>query len=210
MIHRYGEDPKVLGSYDIKSDEMFFYQDMLVKDKRYSDMRLEPRLHIFNELIDDAINDFIEEFGIGAFINHYVYISAKHLLQQKDAPFNRPGWHCDGFMSDDINYIWSDVYPTVFNHSEFNLTQDHSISIAEMGEQALEENNYSHAPKTLVRLNQYNVHRVADVKEAGMRLFIKVTFSRDKFNLRGNTHNYLIDYKWDLRDRALDRNTPQS
>ena len=40
------------------------------------------------------------------------------------------------------------------------------------------------------------------------RTFIKVSFSDQKYNLKGNTHNYLFDYEWDMIDRSVSRNDP--
>ena len=63
---------------------------------------------------------------------------------------------------------------------------------------------------TLVRINQYNVHRVADVTEDGMRAFLKVSFSKDKYDLIGNAINYDLDYNWKMKPRNITRNIPQS
>lgn len=41
--------------------------------------------------------------------------------------FNRMGYHSDGFLTDDINYIWCDNNPTIFNISAFNLTLDENL-----------------------------------------------------------------------------------
>lgn len=209
MKNRYGQLPKVCGIHIVEPIEMFFYQDMLIKDKRFTIPVYENRLNIFKPIIEAAINDFINKFGYEAYLNTYVYLSAKHLFQPIDKPFNRPGWHCDGFMSNDINYVWSNNNPTVFNHGIFSLSQDDSLSIMEMEQQADEKNNLSYANHQLIRLDQFNIHRVADVKEAGMRAFVKVSFSKDKFCLKGNTHNHLLDYDWEMKDRSIERNIPQ-
>ncbi len=210
MKNRYGQLPKVIGEFLANPEEMFFYQDMLIKNKGEALVKYEERLSIFDSIISEAIKDFIKIFGQSTYINHYVFISAKYLFQPKKEPFNRPGWHCDGFMTNDINYVWSNISPTIFNFSEFKLTQDHNKSIIEMQEQALPENNVTYNNNSLVRLDQYNVHRVADVEIPGMRAFLKVSFSKDKYDLKGNTHNYLIDYNWEMKDRNIERNVPQS
>jgi hypothetical protein len=119
------------------------------------------------------------------------------------------GWHCDGFMTDDINYIWYDCDPTIFNTSEFNLTMDDKISIVEMEEQAKENNNIWFPSGSILRLNQYNVHSVAEIKSGHMRTFVKVSFSTDKYNLIGNSHNYKLKYEWDMKPRQIERNIPQ-
>ena len=77
-----------------------------------------------------------------------------------------------------------------------------------MEEQAKLENNYSFPDKTLVRMGR-SVLRVGPYIE-GHRVFVKVTFSQEKFNLLGNSHNYLIDYDWPMRKRRKERNVPCS
>lgn len=210
MKHRYGELPKVIDVIPTLCNEMLFYQDMLIKQKRSTQFLIEPRLDNYNRIIQSAVNDFISIFGIEEYLNTYVYLSAKNLFQPMREPYNRPGWHTDGFMSNDITYIWCDSNPTIFNHSKFTLTQDHVKSILEMEEQANPENNMSYLENTLIRINQYNVHKVADVEEARMRAFVKVSFSRDKFDLIGNTHNYELTYDWQMKPRNQNRNVPQS
>lgn len=207
---KYGQHPKVVATIPIQFKEMMFYQDMLIKKCNSNITTFEKRLKHIGEIISASLKDFIKTFGDEAFNQHYIYLSAKYLFQAKGTSFNRPGWHCDGFMSDDINYVWCDSCPTVFNDSDFNLSQDDSLSMKEMELQALDENNFTYPDYTLLRLNQFVVHRVGDVVKDGMRAFVKVTFSKDKFDLKGNTHNYEIDYNWEMRDRNLSRNIPQN
>jgi len=210
MKNRYGQLPKVVDYIEIQSKEMLFYQDMLIKPIGITECAIEKRLMIYHEIIASAIDDFIDKFGISEYINHHVYISAKNLFQSKGCSYNRMGWHCDGFMSNDVTYIWSDKFPTIFNFSEFRLTQDHEKSMIEMQEQADEKNNMMYDNYTLVRINQFNVHKVADVTENGMRAFVKVSFSKDKYDLIGNAINYDLDYNWDFKPRNITRNIPQS
>lgn len=171
---------------------------------------MESRLDCFKPIIGAACCDFIADFGLNAYGDSYLYITAKNLYQAAGKPFNRPGWHSDGFMTSDINYIWCDRCPTVFNSSKFELTQDDKISIAEMHDQALLINNFQYPGNTLLRLNQFNIHKCADITEEGMRAFVKLSFSGDRYDLIGNSHNYLIDYDWEMNPRSTDRNIPQS
>lgn len=210
MKHHYGELPKVIDSIEVNVKEMMFYQDMLIKHQRSTKFLIEKRLDIFLPIIDSAVSDFIYNYGMERYLNSYVYLSAKHLFQPKQEPFNRPGWHTDGFMSDDITYVWSNKNPTVFNHSQFTLTQDHALSIKEMEGQAKPEKNLTYLENTVLRLTQYNVHKVAEVEHSGMRAFVKVSISKDKFDLIGNTHNYELSYDWEMKPRNIERNVPQS
>jgi len=207
---RYGQLPKVIDVIKCEPTEMMFYQDMPIKLVGETECKVEKRIMPFYEVIATAVNDYIETFGLTDYRKRYVYVSVKNLFQPKGKSYNRDGWHCDGFMSSDVTYIWSDTQPTIFNNGIFNLSQDHSLSIKEMEQQALEENNMSYIDNTLVRMNQYNVHKVGEVVNDGMRAFVKVSFSYDKYDLIGNAKNYELDYNWQMKPRSVNRNVPQS
>ena len=189
--------------------EMMFYQYLPIKmSNSLSTPVYEDRLKYFSRLIQGCEKDFIQNFGLEAYRDHYIYLTVKHQYQLPNCSYNREGWHSDGFMSDDINYIWSNRFGTEFNFSEFNLTQDHNISLKEMEEQALPENNFIYEDQSLLRLDQFNIHRVQKTEEEGMRTFFKLSFSKEKYNLIGNSHNYELDYKWDMLSREVERNHP--
>ena len=204
----YGQKPVVIGRFNTECKEMMFYQDMLIKIEHGPKFHIEERLRVFAPIIERCEKDFIDTFGLFDYFTRYMYLSAKHLFQPANQSYNRPGWHSDGFGSNDINYIWSNKFPTVFNNSVFNLSNDDKLSMNEMAEQALPENDFTYPDDSLIRLDQYNIHRVATNTPAGFRTFVKVTFSRSKFNLLGNTHNYELDYNWQMKPRGIDRNVP--
>lgn len=206
----YGQLPKQLGIYLVDCKEMMFYQYLPIKFVEQTTPNAEERLKCFNEIIGVACCDFIGTYGLDRYVSSYVYLTAKHMFQQKHCSYNRPGYHSDGFMTEDINYIWSNRYGTVFNTSEFILTMDDSGSLLEMEQQAMSENEIVYPDNTLLRLNQYNIHKVADIDVPGMRTFIKLSFSKDKYDLIGNSHNYLFDYNWDMKERKDQRNIPQT
>ena len=209
-VDSYGSLPVNLGIRDVSCNEMMFYQYLPIK---FPDMYypvFEDRLHCFWKIIDSSIFDFIGNFGINKYYNQYIYLTAKHLYQAPDTSFNRFGYHTDGFLTDDINYIWCDKFPTIFNTSNFYLTLDDKISMVEMENQALKSNEFRYIEKSLLRLNQYNVHKVAKINFGTMRTFLKISFSKDKYDLSGNSHNYLLDYEWKMKNRNDSRNIPQS
>lgn len=207
---RYGELPKLVGNYKIEAKEMFFYQYLPIKLVGNTDIKVEHRLSCFNDIIGVICCDFIGEYGLDRFVNSYVYLTAKNMFVAPNCSYNRLGWHSDGFMTEDINYIWSDKLPTVFNTSKFNLTQDDIVSMDEMSVQALPENDFCYNSGDLLRLNQFNIHRVADIETVVLRCFLKLSFSVDKYDLLGNSKNYELDYNWDMKPRKQSRNIPQS
>jgi len=121
---RYGELPTSLGIFKVECKEMMFYQYLPIKMPNSTQPIYEPRLKCFDKLIGAICCDYIGEFGLDNYVNSYVYLTAKFLYQMPNNSFNRMGWHSDGFLTDDINYIWSDKYPTIFNDSNFKLTLD--------------------------------------------------------------------------------------
>ena len=207
---RYGELPKPLGIFEVECNEMMFYQYMPIKLIEQTQPIYEERLRCFDKLIGAICCDYIGEFGLDNYVNSYVYLTAKHLYQMPNCSFNRTGWHSDGFLTDDINYIWSDKYPTIFNRTEFHLPLDDLLSLEEMEKQAMPFHDVKYKENQLLRLNQYNIHKVAPITEIGMRTFLKLSFSKDKYDLIGNSHNYLIDYNWEMKNRKEHRNIPQS
>ncbi len=207
---KYGEKPIELGIHEIECQEMMFYQYLPIKLAGEAFTQYEGRLKCFKNIIRYVYLNYIDSFGFSEYRNSYMYLTAKHLYQLPQTSFNRMGYHSDGFLTEDINYIWSDKFPTIFNKGEFNLTSDDILSMKEMEEQAKIENEVTYPDKTLLRLNQYNIHKVGNVTEGGMRLFLKISFSKDKYDLIGNNHNYELNYNWDMKPRSSERNIPQT
>lgn len=208
----YGQLPLDLGTFELTSvPEMMFVQYLPIKmrDNGLVDMRVPKNLDPFSLVIGAAACAFVGEYGLDKFVDSYIYISAKRMWQDKGNQFNRGGWHCDGFMTDDINYVWSDSAPTVFNRTKLDLTQDDTISMRELEVKTLRQLDMIYPDKSLLRLNQYVIHRVNPSPEAGMRSFIKISFSKDKYDLEGNAHNHLFKYDWKMKPRNIERNIPQ-
>lgn len=207
---RYGELPKELGIFEVECKEMMFYQYLPIKMPNETQPIYEQRLRCFDKLIGAICCDFIGEFGLDNYVSSYVYLTAKFLYQMPNCSFNRTGWHSDGFLTDDINYIWCDKYPTIFNKTDFNLPLNDLLSMEEMEKQAIPFNDVIYKENQLLRLNQFNIHKVAPIEKGGMRTFLKVSISKDKYDLIGNSHNYLLDYDWQMKQRNEVRNMPQS
>lgn len=202
---------KLIGSFDIKFDEYCYYLYMPIKLSGDVSYEIEKRLHPFNNIINVCFSDYIREYGFHYYYDSYIYLTVKHKYQTKTDSINRSGWHIDGYDPDsdfkEINYLWSNTQPTIYNSSSFNLSKDHALSLEQMKEQALPENDYTFPDNSLVRVDDTIVHRVGDIIE-GNRLFVKVTFSDKKFNLLGNTKNPYLNYNWKMYPRDKTRNVP--
>lgn len=200
----YGLPPKVLAKnmhVDLVRDkvEMCFYQ--------YLPIKMAGALENFHIPVQlNWIRQFIQYLEFDPHTD-FIYVSVKHLFVTPNNMGNRPGWHSDGFGSDDVNYIWSDKFPTQFCLQEFTLTEDHTESLKELQRQALDKNIVDYGENAFVRIDRWNIHR-PPVEGTGFRTFLKFSVSKNRYNLQGNSHNYLMDYDWKMIPRAAERNHP--
>jgi len=79
----------------------------------------------------------------------------------------------------------------------------------EMTRQAQEKDNYTYPNYSVLRMDQFSIHKVAEYED-GNRAFIKICVSKDIYRLKGNSINYDLDYNWEYVDRKAERNIPQS
>ena len=199
-LNGYGKCPFVLGTVDIDFTEFMFYLYLPIKlaGSCWNYDNLPSNLAFIRTLLD---NVSVKE-------DDYVYVTAKNMWYESGGTYNREGWHSDGFMTDDINYIWSNGPSTEFITGDFNLSQDHQESLTELSWVGGSRPISSLPPKTLARLDQFVIHRPPPVTKSGMRAFIKISVSKEKYNLKGNSHNHSLDYDWEMWDRKATRNDP--
>lgn len=203
----YGSPPANLGLIDLSPDEMMFWLYCPISLAGKDDVILPPNLEWTWPIVSAVLSDLGDARGVG----DNIYITAKTLHVTPENMGNRPGWHSDGFGTGDLNYIWQDRFPTEFMEPDapFALPDDHTASMQAMCEQE----NYdvaTYSVKHLLRLDQTVIHRVPVVTESGMRSFVKVSVSPDRYALRGNSVNHGLRYDWRLVDRQEDRNHPQT
>lgn len=200
----YGEPPIIVSPYiNVEPSEMCFVQYLPIKMSNIEnlgrDIKIPQNLLWITPLVDLIINDIEEE--------HYLYLTVKHIYVVPNNMGNRPGWHSDGFKTNDLNYIWTDKFSTEFCIKEFNITDDCEISMIEMQQQVNKDNIIVYNEKSLLKLDQYNIHRSPEIG-SGYRTFIKLSLSTERYNLQGNAHNYLFDYHWKMKKRMIERNHP--
>lgn len=202
-VNKYGQEPKVVGN-DLVLDpqEMCFVQYLPIafpkSQGQGAGVYVPENLKWCWPIIHLCMSNTAES---------YIYLTVKHLYVTPSNMGNRPGWHSDGFGTDDINYIWCDKYPTEFCIQDFDITEDCETSLKEMQSQAKVMNVKTYGENNLLRLDKYNIHRTPVCGE-GYRTFVKVSVSKDRYNLKGNAHNYLFDYDWDMVVRSDSRNHP--
>ncbi len=199
----YGTLPADLGLIDLNPTEMMCWLYCPVKSKRLNYVQIPDNLLQFVAILKAVKDDNPQRF-----LSSYVYLTAKTLYVGGSNVGNRPGWHSDGFGTDDVNYIWYDRAPTEFLSGEFELPEGCDESMAEMTRRAEVDETHVYPNKHLLRLDQRVIHRAPEFVEPGMRTFIKVSVSNDKYDLIGNSINHEFAESWPLKEREPKRNHP--
>lgn len=199
----YGSLPTDLGFLDLRVSEMMYWMYCPIATPREG-ITLPPNLQQFRPILDAIL-----AYDYDAFDCRYVYLTAKVIYVSGGNIGNRPGWHADGFGGNDINYIWSDTAPTEFLQDKFTLPDDCADAMAHMEARASAFGHILTYPdKHLLRLTPSVVHRPPVKFAPGMRAFAKVSISRDRYNLEGNSINHDLKERWPLIPRAVERNHP--
>ena len=204
----YGVPPEIIREIKLDLEEFMHYQYLPV----YIPFKISvpQNLQSFIPPLIREINKREKFWSSGMANTHYIYVTAKHRFATPESPLNRPGWHCDGFGTDDINYIWFDKFSTRFAIQDFtDISPDHVESMKNFDEQIEPDKIVEYQPNTLLRLTPYVVHTTPDIPAPGdFRSFIKISISRNKYNLAGNSHNYGLNYDWKMWPREIVRNHP--
>lgn len=217
-----GNPPEDLGLIDLDFDEMLFWMYCPIKVPGWA-FTLPAQLHQFSPIVDMAKTDMVHRASLAGKLPEldaitYVYLTAKTLWVDGKYVGNRPGWHTDGFGTDDINYIWSSRAPT-----EFFVTRE-PVEISDDCDKSMEEMERmfsladwrspdyaaeTYRDKHLLRLDPTVMHRTPVFVQPGMRTFVKVSISKNRYNLRGNAVNHdLPASHWPLIERETSRNHP--
>jgi hypothetical protein len=201
---RVGNLPTDLGLIDISPKEMMFWMYCPIKLPGDRAATIPENLKQFIDIILAAR----DTLGLIRWKRAYVYITAKTLWVDGDYIGNRPGWHIDGFGTDDINYIWSDRAPTEFIGGEFEVSEDCAQSMKDMEALAASADVITYPDKHLLRLDNTMIHRSPVKFESGMRTFVKISISKNIYNLEGNSVNHALGDFIKYQPRNVDRNHP--
>lgn len=205
----FGTRPQEVSVMSLEWDEYMHFMYLPVAMVGERGLRLPPNLEFARSLVNVvmALESQDEERP-----SQNVYVTARRGFATPGRPLNRPGWHTDGFGSDDINYIWSDRFPTLFAEQSFrDISPDHARSMEQFQEQLRVERVRTYPERMVLRLDQTVVHCVPEIPApGGERGFVKVSVSPNRYDLRGNSHNHLFEYNWKMAHRSLERNDPVS
>lgn len=156
----------------------------------------------------DIVRKVASDIGPYKTAASYIYLTFKRMIVGPSVTPNRPGWHCDGFGSNDLNFVWYDCVPTVFNSTEMEVPDDHVKSLEEMEAKINLANNMTYPEFNVLRLDPTCIHRVNDVTKEQMRTFVKISVSDNPYNLKGNSTNPQVKTNFKYYERALVRNDP--
>lgn len=203
----YGSPPVDMGIAPLSPSEMMFWLYCPIKMPGTRVFTIPDNLQQFSPLVMMSRDDCEDRI-----YDSYVYLTAKTLWATPENPGNRPGWHSDGFLTDDLNYIWSDANPTVFWEPDlrFRFPADHGASLPQMDALAEPDiaNHRRYPSKHLLKLDQSAIHKVDTNIQPGLRTFVKVSVSRHRYALRGNSINHELAADWTYQERKAERNCP--
>lgn len=199
-----GGSPKDLGEFKVQYDEQCFTMYMPIKIGEQM-LSLPARFEPFSKMIAAAIADYDQPFK-------YIYLTVKNNYAKANQHQNREGVHVDGYLTDDENYVLVSGEPTEYiQTAEFHGNPDDAASLDEFEKlwQVAKNNNALQlmTPDHLYRLKKV-LHASPIIQKNHVRLFVKISFSNNKFNLKGNAHNYGLAYDWEMFDRGIIRNSP--
>lgn len=209
-LSKYGTHPELMGTFDLDFTEYmhFMYLPIRITDHNWWRLAVPERLAFALPMIYRCVGNEVELGNAW----RYVYVTARRGYATPGNPLNRPGWHSDGFGTPDINYVWTDRFPTDFAIQPFySISDDHVKSLRQFEQQIIEDRIVQFGDRELMRLDDTVIHRAPEIPApGGERSFFKVSFSNERYNLVGNSHNYLLDYEWEMHDRQAVRNDPAS
>lgn len=213
----YGRAPRFVDYFPISLPEVMYYLYLPVRmpqaDTDYdlgriiepirgpAHLRLPPALECLRPMVAKVLHDHPG--------HAYAYVSARRGWATPDNPLNRPGWHCDGFGTDDLNFVWWDGPGTRFSLGDFGkISDDHIESMKQFDQRADMIDVQTYPQHALYMIDRYVVHATPILREGCYRQYVKISLSNARYNLEGNSHNYLFNYDWKLIDRELVRNDP--
>lgn len=205
LVKSWIDDSFFCGRFTLHPSEMCFVQYMPIKMKGQKVYSLPDHLKFTTDIV--WLAQHLEKQYCDV-VDKYMYLTVKHLYVTHGNIGNRPGWHIDGYLSDDVNYIWSDWLGTDIALGDFILPLDHEESLLAMDRQVDPDMILRTPPNELVRLNNQIVHRSPSVPRGGYGTFVKVSFSDHRYNLQGNAHNPVLKHDWKMYPRSDSRNHP--
>lgn len=180
-------DPKIVDFVRVENKEFMFWLYCPIKTPM-SDVVLPDNLEKWSPIVDSLLDK-------GGLDGKYVYLTVKSLYITPESLGQRAGWHSDGFLTEDVNYIWSDCNPTTFSTYSVLLTEDHEESLDELNVtylDILEEYSYIGSRNAIYELSSNHIHKPTIPKEGMFRNFVKVSVSDHVYSHEGMSINHKL------------------
>lgn len=194
--------PRRIGEFHPVFKEMCFYQYLPVKLAGSDNVAIPERLEPFRAMVDEAM--------VHANHDDHIYLTVKRGWATTENPLNRPGWHVDAWgHPEDRNLVWCDRFPTRYIWGDIgNVPAEDEIALARFEAAGAEFPDHYVEEEVLYEFGQAVVHATPIIDDPGLRTFVKLSISPHRYNLEGNSHNFLLDYDWPMYPRADVRNDP--
>lgn len=214
--------PKIINSINnnyftsLKKNKNIFIQDMLIK--KDNDLIIPNELNDYNDIIITIIKNYQHK----QYKYIYLNIDERHVLPNTNQ--RRYGWHSDSYRPDyshekkiiaDTIFIAYNSLPTMFTTTTFNIDKIYNNDelVLEYFNNKVKDNSIILPPcNNILQITPYCIHNAGynNTNQIVYRKFLKVVFSNEKYNLKGNTINPFFCYNdWSWRDRnMLIRNSP--
>lgn len=142
------------------------------------------------------------------FDDKYIYFSLKKGHVTPYTMSMRAGFHVDGFLSTDRNWVISDSLPTTVALGQFNVEPDHGTSLEQFKSQSRFKQCTQLKPHTLYELDKECVHAsTTNLTDATIvRTFLKIVVADELFNGIGNAWNYKLPHIKPNAHRGSSRN----
>jgi hypothetical protein len=204
----YGKLPVFVWKFLLDLPEVMYYLYLPVCMEPNGPIKLPPNIALLQPMVELAEAHIYVHYNKRRY--NYIYVSARKGYATPDNPLNRPGWHCDGFGTDDLNFVWWTGPGTRFAHQAFEgIVSDHNRSMQQFDEQVKQSSIVTYGEKMLFMIDPTVVHATPIIPPPGcMRQYVKISFSDHQYNLENNSHNHLFTYKWGMHSRDSIRNDP--
>lgn len=197
--------PEDLGLINLNLTEYMYWLECPVSVAGVHHLELPDNLKQFEAILEAIAIDEPQRFH-----DDFVYVTAKVMPISKGCISQRPGWHCDGFGTDDLNYIWYDSLPTDFiSFPDPVIVPENCKILDEIIDGYMDFPITRYPEMHLLKLDERIIHRPSnDAPKVSVRGFVKVTVSRHEHRLLGNSINHQLGLDWVYEARGKERNHP--
>ncbi len=146
--------------------------------------------------------------------DYYVYLTVDQGFIKDGEIQRRQGCHVDGFQGARVtkklpinrSYVVSDEVPTAFYIQPFHVEQlddrYHNFFLA-FDNQAQPDKVWHPRPYDIVLMDAFTVHKAEVTPRPIYRTFLRLSYTMRIFDRKGNTHNPLFNYEWNMVTRDI-------